>query len=210
MGSVGLLYVGAILFINGLMLMGLISGKGTAPLNFFVGGVQVFTPTYLIVTAGGDMSIIYSAAGLYLFGFTYLWVGLNSVFGWDGRGLGWFSLFVAVAAVGFACYDALAAANYPSAVMWIMWGILWFMFFLLLGLNKDIGAMTGWVAAVEGIVTGFIPAMLMLMDFWQANLTFALILAGIAVVMLIVMAPVSKAIFAAALRTQPEETTPDA
>ena len=202
MGSVGLLYVGAILFINGVMLLGHISGKGSAPLNFFVGGVQVFTPTYLIVTAGGDMSVIYGAAGLYLFGFTYIWVGLNNVLGWDGRGLGWFSLFVAVAAVGFAAYDALVGDNLPSAVLWIMWGILWFMFFLLLALDKDIGAMTGWVAAVEGIVTGLIPAMLMLMGFWQANALFAIILAVVAAIMLITMIPASKAISAMA---KPEE-----
>jgi len=184
------------------MLLGHISGKGSAPLNFFVGGVQVFTPTYLIVTAGGDMSVIYGAAGLYLFGFTYIWVGLNNVLGWDGRGLGWFSLFVAVAAVGFAAYDALVGDNLPSAVLWIMWGILWFMFFLLLALDKDIGAMTGWVAAVEGIVTGLIPAMLMLMGFWQANALFAIILAVVAAIMLITMIPASKAISAMA---KPEE-----
>jgi len=198
MGSVGLLYVGAILFINGIMLMGHISGKGSAPLNFFVGAVQVFTPTYLIVTAGGNMELIYGAAGLYLFGFTYIWVGLNSVLGWDGRGLGWFSLFVAIAAIGFASYDALVGGNLPSAVMWIMWAILWFMFFLLLALGKDIGAQTGWVAAVEGIVTGFLPAMLMLTGFWQASPLFAIILAVIAVVMLITMVPASKAIAAKA------------
>jgi len=198
MGSVGLLYVGAILFVNGVMLMGFISGKGTAPLNFFVGFIQVLTPTFLIVTADGNMDVIYGAAGLYLFGFTYIWVGLNNVLGWDGRGLGWFSLFVAVAASGFACYDAFVAGNLPSAVLWVMWAILWFMFFLLLALDMKIAVQTGWVAAVEGIVTGFIPAMLMLMGFWQATPLFAIILAAIAVLMLITMVPVAKAIAAKA------------
>ena len=41
MSNVGLLYVGVILFINGLMLIGVIPGKSAAILNFFVGGMQV-------------------------------------------------------------------------------------------------------------------------------------------------------------------------
>ena len=37
MGSVGLLYVGAVLFLNGVMLLGWIDAKSAAPLNVFVG-----------------------------------------------------------------------------------------------------------------------------------------------------------------------------
>ncbi|HET7328712.1 MAG TPA: AmiS/UreI family transporter, partial [Nocardioidaceae bacterium] len=37
MSSVGLLYVGIVLFVNGVMLLGHISGRGAAPINFFVG-----------------------------------------------------------------------------------------------------------------------------------------------------------------------------
>ncbi len=51
MGAVGLLYVGAILFLNGAMLLGWIDGKSAAPLNVFVGFLQVVTPTYLIINA---------------------------------------------------------------------------------------------------------------------------------------------------------------
>src|SRR5215218_9869840 len=94
MGSVGLLYVGAVLIVNGLMLLGRVDARAAAPLNFFVGGLQVFTPTYLIVTSGGDGDTILGASGLYLFGFTYLYVGLNLVNGLDGTGLGWFSCAV--------------------------------------------------------------------------------------------------------------------
>lgn len=38
----------------------------------------------------------YAAANGLPFGFTYLFIGFNAVFGLDGRVLGWFSLFVAV------------------------------------------------------------------------------------------------------------------
>ncbi|MDR2373507.1 MAG: AmiS/UreI family transporter [Bifidobacteriaceae bacterium] len=197
MGSVGLLYVGAILFINGIMLLGHISPRGAAPLNFFVGAVQVFTPTYLIVSANGDADVIAGAAGLYLFGFTYLWCGINNIMGWDGRGLGWFSLFVTAAAIGFAAYDFFQSGNLPSGVMWLMWAVLWFMFFMLLGLGKsNWGAATGWVAAVEGIVTGGVPAMLMLTGHWGTDAPYAIGLAVVAVIMLVLAAPVSKAVAA--------------
>ena len=64
MGTVGLLYVGAILFINGLALMGLVKGSGATPLNWFVGFFQVVTPTYLIFTANGNPDQIIGASGL--------------------------------------------------------------------------------------------------------------------------------------------------
>jgi hypothetical protein len=157
----------------------------------------VFTPTYLIVSANGDAAVIAGAAGLYLFGFTYLWNGLNSVMGWDGRGLGWFSLFVTVVALGFAAYDGFQAGNAPSAVMWLMWAVLWFMFFLVLALGREsLTAATGWVAAVEGIVTGAVPGMLMLTGHWQTSRLFALSLAAVGVLMLVLAAPAAK-VFAA-------------
>ena len=51
MGSVGLLYVGAVLFLNGAMLLGWVKARSAAPMNLFVGVLQVVTPTYLIWTA---------------------------------------------------------------------------------------------------------------------------------------------------------------
>ncbi len=50
MSSVGLFYVGAVLFINGLMLIGLVPGKSAAILNFFVGVMQVVFPAIILCT----------------------------------------------------------------------------------------------------------------------------------------------------------------
>ena len=79
MSNVGLMYVGAVLFLNGLMLVGKIDGKSAGIFNLFVGSLQVFTPIYLILTANGDPWIIFSASGLFLFGFTYLYVGISNL-----------------------------------------------------------------------------------------------------------------------------------
>ena len=108
MGSVGLLYVGAVLFLNGVMLLGWVDDRSAAPLNIFVGILQVVTPTYLIFTAGGDADVILGASGLYLFGFTYLYVACNILMGLDGTGLGWFSAFVAACAVVYSAAELRA------------------------------------------------------------------------------------------------------
>lgn len=191
MGSVGLLYVGAILFLNGVMLLGWVEAKSAAPLNLFVGALQVFTPTYLIVTSGGDADTILAASGIYLFGFTYLYVGINLLGGYDGTGLGWFSLFVAAAAI---VYSALNFTKYNDAgfgVIWLYWSFLWALFFVLLGLKRErITRYTGAVAAIEGIVTGAIPAFLLMVGAWQPNTgTAAVVLAVFGIVVFLALIP---------------------
>lgn len=181
MSAVGLFYVGAVLIVNGVMLLGLIPPKGAAPLNLFVGAVQVFTPTYLIVTSGGDPAAILGAAGLYLFGFTYLWVGINNFGSLPGEGLGWFSLFVAVAAVAYAIVNFADGAP-VFGVIWLLWSVLWLLFFLVLGLGfTGLTAFTGWVAALEGIFTAAVPAWLILIGAWSETTMTALI-GGVAAV----------------------------
>jgi hypothetical protein len=162
MGAVGLLYVGAILFLNGTMLLGWIDAKSAAPLNVFVGLLQVVTPTYLIINADGDMTQILGAAGLYLFGFTYLYVAWNLLGNLDGSGLGMFSLFVAIAAVVFSAIS-FDASDPVFGVIWLYWAYLWLLFFILLARKRDgLGRYTGAVAAIQGWVTGAIPAFLIL------------------------------------------------
>lgn len=200
MGSVGLLYVGAILFLNGCMLLGWVNGKSAVPLNIFVGVLQVVTPTYLIFTANGDTAQILGASGLYLFGFTYLYVAYNLWNDLDGTGLGFFSLFVAVCAVAYAAI-AFNDQDYAFGVIWLYWAFLWLLFFLLLGKGKDgLGRYTGAVAAIQGWVTGAIPAFLLLTGRWAdlSNTTVAVVLAIFGVVAFGALFPVMRAKAAAA------------
>jgi putative amide transporter protein len=172
MGSVGLLYVGAVLIINGLMLLGRVDARAAAPLNFFVGGLQVITPTFLIFTSGGDADTILSASGLYLFGFTYLYVGFNLLGGLDGTGLGWFSAFVAVCAVVYAGLNFGRFDDPAFGVIWLYWALLWALFFLVLGLKREeLTRFTGAVAVVAGIFTAAVPAFMLLTGVWADYLT---------------------------------------
>ena len=185
MSNVGLLFVGAVLIVNGIMLLGRITAQAAAPLNFFVGTLQVVTPTFLIMTAGGDREVIAAASGLYLFGFTYLWVGINTVTGWPGHGLGWFSLFVSVAALGYAA-DVGAGGGRVFVVIWLAWSVLWFLFFLTLALERhDLTRFTGAVAVVEGALTAAVPAGLALSGWWRDHVAAA---AGLAVLLAVLFA----------------------
>jgi hypothetical protein len=208
MGAVGLFYVGAVLVINGVMLLGRISPQGAAPLNFFVGALQVVTPTVMIIQSGGDADVIFGASGLYLFGFTYLWVAINAVVGWDGAGLGWFSLFVAIAALGYSWHSFTAENDAPFGVIWLLWAVLWFLFFLVLGRGREsLASATGVVALVEGFLTAAVPGFLILSDLWSTGATAAVVIGVIGAAALVFAIPLARLLAVAPLTTSPAGST---
>lgn len=203
MASVGLLYVGAVLFVNGLMLLGHVTPRGAAPLNLFVGALQVLTPTYLIIVADGDPGAIALAAGLYFFGFTYLWVGLNGVTGWPSSGLGWFSLTVTASGIVFAVYSWTVVGDRAFTVLWLLWALLWFAFFLLMALDRPaLGPPVGVLAASYGVLTTGGPGLLLLGGWWQDSTVLALSLAVAGLLMVPLSFPLSRVLSA---RTSPPE-----
>jgi hypothetical protein len=180
---VGLLFVGAVLFMNGLMLLGKVDARAGAVFNLFIGVLQVLTPTYLVFTADNDPKKILAASGIYLFGFTYLYVGVGLLADIDSTGVGYYSLFVAIAALGYSFANFRLLKDYPFGVIWLYWAFLWFLFFLLLGLKMDrLRIYTGWVTAIEGWVTGIIPAGLLLSGYWKHPTETAIALAVFGVV----------------------------
>ncbi|HEV7907496.1 MAG TPA: AmiS/UreI family transporter [Pseudonocardiaceae bacterium] len=169
MGTVGLLYVGSVLFLNGMLLLGKVDPKAAGVFNLFVGALQVVTPTYLIFTAGGSPKVILAASGIYLFGFTYLYVGVGLLAGLDTTGIGYFSLFVAIMALGYSFVNFRVFHDNVFGVIWLYWSFLWALFFVVLGLKKvEWTRYTGWVTAIEGWVTAAIPAFLLL--YWEGSL----------------------------------------
>lgn len=194
MASVGLLYVGAVLFVNALMLLGRVEARSAAIMNLFVGVMQVVLPTLLLVDAGDDLAAITAAAGIYLFGFTYLYVGIGLLAGLDTTGVGWFSLFVSVSAIVFSAVSFFDVEDYPFGVIWLCWSFLWFLFFLVLGLKRDeLTAYTGWVTLVNAAGTTTLPAFLLLTDNYSTSATFAVVLAVCAVVIFAGLWPLTRA-----------------
>jgi putative amide transporter protein len=211
-GPVGLFYVGAVLFLNGILILGRIDAKAGAVFNLFVGGLQVLTPTFLIFTAGGDANTILNAAGIYLFGFTYLYVGITLLAGLDSTGVGWFSLFVAGAACAFSFANFKILNDKPFGVIWLYWAFLWFLFFLLLGLKLNgLNTYTGWVTSIEGIVTAAVPSFLILTGYWAGwnQNTIAITLGAVGVAMALVLVPLTRPrLRAVAVVPQPAAGTP--
>lgn len=163
--GLALLYVGAVLFLNGLWLIGRIDDREIAVINVFVGGLTLLVALYSAFGPGADAASIKGGALTLLFTFTYLWIAYNRFNDVDGRGLGWFSLFVAITVAPVA-FDTLRTAHTTWDVWfglcWAAWAVLWFMFFLLLAIGRPIGRVTGHVTWIVGILTGWLPGFLLL------------------------------------------------
>jgi len=166
MGNLMLFYVGAVLFCNGLWILGHIEDKELAIIDFFVGALGLFVAAHAALT--GDP---WFGGQILLFAFTYLWVALNRYLDVDGRGLGWFRLFVAASALPWGLILLFKSGGDLwatwLALNWVAWAILWFLFFLLLSLKKEIGRLTGWVTLLEGIFTGWVPGWLLLVGWMK-------------------------------------------
>lgn len=209
-----LLYVGAVLVVNGIWLIGtarvaelqaagagagepagasaggrratasaqaaieshptFIHGREVAVINFFTGLIGFAVAVTLLVQGNenDDLGFVATSGFVLLFAFTYLWVAVNQFLDVGARGLGWYSLFVAVTAVPTAFYtfdDAGGnAATIWLGIDWLAWAVLWAMFFVLLALERPIARLTGYVAIVEGIGTAWILGYLLL----QGSLEF--------------------------------------
>lgn len=167
MGTVGLMYVGAVLFINSLMLLGKVDEKSAGVFNLFIGAMQVITPFYLIFTSKGEPWAIFNASGIFLFGLTYLYVGISNLKNLDSSGLGWYSLWVAILALGYSYITFTKFQDIKFGIIWMMWAFLWTLFYLLLARKKDIAIFTGWVALIQAWTTATIPAFLILIGQWD-------------------------------------------
>ncbi|MFO1072392.1 MAG: AmiS/UreI family transporter [Geminicoccaceae bacterium] len=166
--GLALLWVGAVLFLNGLWILGKVGDREIIVINVASGLITMCVALYSAFGPGASDGSIRAAALTLLFTTTYLWVAYNRMNEVDGRGLGWFSLFVAVTVLPVALS---AFANIHSTLdlwmawNWAAWSALWFMFFLLLALQKPIARMTGMVTAAEGVLTGWLPGLLILQGY---------------------------------------------
>lgn len=169
MGDAGLLLSGAALFLNSLMLLGKANAKSVAVFNLFIGAMQVIVPFYLIIASDQSNWTIYSLASIFLFGFTYLYVGMTLLKDLDGSGLGWYSLWVAVIALIYAFVAYIHFEDIVNTLTWLMWAYLWFLFFLSMGMNKKIDAYIGKVAMVQSWLTLTFPALLSMTGLWKSD-----------------------------------------
>jgi hypothetical protein len=162
-----LLWVGAVLVLNGLWLLGRIGDREIAVINLVtaaIGAIAAFGAALRPnATVTGEIAF---GAFVLLFAVTYLWVALNRLFGFDGRGLGWYCLFVAITAVPVGI-ELLTQARQPwgywLGLNWLAWSVLWLLYFVLLVLRRLDARLVGWITVLEGVFTAWLPAYLLLM-----------------------------------------------
>ncbi|MGF6952376.1 putative membrane protein [Neobacillus sp. B4I6] len=169
MSFVGLFLSGAVLFLNSLMLLGKAEAKSVGIFNIFIGIIQIIIPSYLMFVSGQNNWELYNVASIFLFGLTYLYVGVTVLKGLDGSGLGWFSLWVAIIAVVYTLTSIIHFHDVVNALTWGMWALLWFLFFLSNALKKKIDTYIGIVAFVQSWVTLTIPALLYFLGVWNTR-----------------------------------------
>lgn len=193
--AVVLLYVGAVLAVNGIWLLGqaraagrevteagaageaavtghptFIENREVAILNIFTGFIGVVAAVTFVVqgTLDEELASIRAAGYILLFAFTYLWVAANQFLGARGHAFGWYCLFVAITAVYAGIYTFVNADGNSAAIYlgvdWLAWAVLWFLFWVLLSLERPIARFTGWMAILVGIGTSWVFGLLLLED----------------------------------------------
>jgi hypothetical protein len=186
--GVVLLYVGAVLVVNGIWLIGqaraaaageagaaaaeahptFIQNREIAVINIFTGFVGLVTAVTLLVQGNrsGDLGSVAGGGFILLFAFTYLWVAFNQFLNAGGRAFGWYCLFVAITAVPAGIYVLKDAGSNTASIWlglnWFAWAVLWFVFFLLLALERPIARLAGALAIIEGIATSWVLGFLVL------------------------------------------------
>lgn len=170
MAHVGLVFVGLILFVNGLVSLNRIPARSAAVLNLMVGSIQILLPTLIMIQAGSDVGLINGTWPSYLFGMTYLLVGINTLCSFDETAFGWFSAFVAAVALYKSAFSI--SADPIFAVIWLAWALMWLCFFVQLSLGIkalgkiDLQRFTGWLLVTAGIPSSTVPALFAQNGLW--------------------------------------------
>jgi hypothetical protein len=189
MGALGLLFVGSVLLVNGLALLGRVDAAAAAPINLFVGALLVVVVLYLALPATEDLTPVFSAAGFLLFGFVYLYVGILNLTGHAATGVGWYCAWAAGVSLVIALVTFIRDGDVKLGVLWLLWSLLFSMFFVVLGLGlTQFTVVTGWITVVESVITATIPGLLLLLGGWtDVPDLLAVAVAGAAAVLFLVI-----------------------
>lgn len=167
MPSLALLFVGAVLLVNGLVLLGRIDARAAVPINLITGAGLVTASLLTAIPADDDARLaLFGAVGFSLFGVTYLTVAGGTLLGADGRALGWYCAWASAVAVVLAAIN-FSAGDAHIAWLWSGWAVLFFAFFLsCCTADPRFDVAAGVVAIAQSITTASVPALLMIDGSW--------------------------------------------
>ncbi len=141
--------------------------------SLVIGSIQLaLGVTYLAAAPpgvnGGGQQALHGAAGMFLFGLTYVYGGLDYLLALGSRGLGWFCGLVGVC--GLVLAAAWSGADPFLAVLWLCWTYLWMLFFLQLALGFErLAPLIGWSLVLAGQASATVPAFLGLTGRWPGG-----------------------------------------
>ncbi|MDE7244176.1 MAG: AmiS/UreI family transporter [Oscillospiraceae bacterium] len=166
--GVCLLFVGIVLINNGICTLCHVDGKSAAVMNILTGGLSLFINFVNLVQGN------YYAAGTgLLFCFTYLFVAFSKILKLSPVPFAWFSGFVAVNAVIFGTVEGIfgnaalgIVPDWRWAAIWYLWAVLWGTAFVEDVLGVKLGKFVPCLQVFEGVVTAWIPAVMMLLQIW--------------------------------------------
>lgn len=165
---VGLLFyfVGAIFILNGLGLLEKIGSKEIGAWNVGISAFMFLVVIYVVLTNLVGPGSPWFAAQVLLFAFTYLFLGINNLVGNDGRGLGWFCLWVSIV-TPYIAWENFMNNDVRFGLIWVVWGIMWFIFWLIMGAGKTrMVKPVAYAMLPVGILTAWLPGFLMLIGKW--------------------------------------------
>ncbi len=166
--GVCLLFVGIVLINNGVCTLCNVDGKSAAVMNILTGGLSLFINFVNLVQGN------YYAAGTgLLFCFTYLFVAFSKLLKLDPVPFAWFSGFVAVNAAVFGTVEGFLGnaalgitPDWRWAAIWYLWAVLWGTAFVEDVLGVKLGKFVPYLQVFEGVVTAWVPGVMMLLNIW--------------------------------------------
>jgi len=171
MGVLGiyLIFVGITLVLNGAARLTDIPPRAVALMNaitaFIIIAGSLINLAHMINT-DAPTAVYANVASSLLFGFTYVFIALNTWFNFDWRPFAWFSLFVAIWAI-YQMILSIQMRDWGFTWLWLAWAAVW--------ANGFLDTICGWglmarifpyLVIFVGITAAFIPAMMMLTDRW--------------------------------------------
>ena len=165
--GVCLLFVGVVLINNGACTLLKASPRSAAVMNIFTGGLSLIINVLSLIQGN------YYAAGTgLLFCSTYLFVAALDLFSLDDKPFHIFSVFVAVNAVVFGIVEGITGCAALGITPDIRWAAIWWLWAFLWGTSlpalfgKRLGKFVPVLQIFEGVVTAWIPGVMMLLHLW--------------------------------------------
>ena len=161
-----LFFVGWVFILNGLHALGRVGNKEAGWFNLVISLLMFLWIIRALVTNYLEDGTIWFVAGVTMFALTYLGLAGSYLLELDGRGLGWYCLWVAVVAP-YIGYQNFVAGDVRFGIIWLVWAVAWFCFWLILGLGKSkVMSKLKYFMIPVGVLTAWVPGFMLMNDMW--------------------------------------------